>query len=70
VNAVIEDDSDYTVKFTSSDEGIATVDEMGYVKLVKACDTPAVITVELEYMGEIFTDQCVVKASENKEVLV
>ncbi len=70
VNAVIEDDSDYTVRFISSDEGIATVDEMGYVKLVKVCDTPAVITVELEYMGEIFTDQCVVKASENKEVLV
>lgn len=70
VNAVIEDDSDYIVRFISSDEGIATVDEMGYVKLVKACDTPAVITVELEYMGEIFTDQCVVKASENKEVLV
>lgn len=70
VNAVIEDDSEYTVRFISSDESIATVDEMGYVKLAKACDTPAVITVELEYMGETFTDQCIVKASENKEVLV
>ena len=61
VNAVIEDDSDYKVTFTSSDEGIATVDEMGYVKGVKASEKPVVITVELQYMGEAFTDECIVR---------
>ena len=58
VNAVIENDSEYAVTFISSDESIATVDEMGYVKGVKSCDVPAVITVRLEYLGEIFTDEC------------
>ena len=61
VNAVIEDDSEYKVTFTSSDESIATVDEMGYVKGVKASEKPVVITVELQYMGEAFTDECIVK---------
>lgn len=60
VNAVIEDDSEYTVTFMSSDEGIVSVDEMGYVKGLKACDVPAVITVKLDYMGESFTDECIV----------
>lgn len=60
VNAVIEDDSEYKVTFTSSDESIATVDEMGYVKCQKESKEPVVITVELEYLGQTFTDQCVV----------
>ncbi len=58
VNAVIEDDSDYTVKFSSSDEGVATVDEMGYVTAHKVSDEPVYITVNLEYMGKVFTDEC------------
>lgn len=60
VAAVIENDSDYTVTFTSSDETVATVDEMGYVKGIKECDTPVTITVTLEYLGEKFTDECTV----------
>ncbi len=60
VNAQIEDYSDYTVRFISSDENIATVDEMGYVTGVKYSDTPVTITVELEYLGKTFTDQCTV----------
>ena len=60
VNADIEDYSDYTVRFISSDEAIATVDEMGYVTGVKASKTPVTITVELEYLGRVFTDQCTV----------
>jgi hypothetical protein len=62
VNAVIEDDSEYKVKFNSSDESIATVDEMGYVTVLK--EEPVIITVQLEYLGEIFTDKCVVNGQE------
>ncbi len=60
VNAVIDDDSEYTVEFISSDENIASVDEMGYVKGLKNCDTPTTITVKLNYLGETFTDTCTV----------
>ena len=64
VAAVIENDSDYTVSFTSSDEAVATVDEMGYVKGLKASDSPVTITVTLEYLGETFTDECTVFVGE------
>ncbi len=60
VNAVIDDDSEYTVEFSSSVEDIASVDEMGYVKGLKNCDVPAIITVKLNYLGETFTDTCIV----------
>ncbi len=60
VNAVIEDESEYEVKFISSDESVATVDEMGYVQILK--EEPVVITVELRYLGEIFTDECYINA--------
>lgn len=58
VNAVIENDSEYTVEFFSSDESVATVDEMGYVTAHKVSDEPVYITVTLEYMGKVFTDEC------------
>lgn len=60
VNAVIEDDSEYEVAFSSSDTSVAAVDEMGYVKGIKASDEPVEITVTLRYMGETFTDTCLV----------
>ncbi len=64
VNAIIDDDSKYTVKFLSSNEEFVTVDEMGYVKGLKKCDVPITITVELSYLGETFTDSCTVNVSE------
>lgn len=64
VNAVIDDDSEYNVKFSSSDENIAIVDEMGYVKALKNSDNPVTITVELKYLGETFTDTCLVNVSD------
>ncbi len=67
VAAVIENDSDYTVTFASSDESVATVDEMGYVKGIKASNTPVTITVTLEYLGETFTDQCTVIINDDKK---
>lgn len=67
VNAVIEDDSDYTVTFISSDEAIATVDEMGYVKGIKASEEPVTITVKLNYLGGEFSDTCLVYVKENEE---
>ncbi len=66
VAAVIENDSEYTVTFTSSDESIATIDEMGYVKGIKESDTPVTITVTLEYLGEKFTDECIVSVGETE----
>lgn len=67
VNAVIEDYSDYTVRFISSDESIATVDEMGYITAVKNSENSVTITVELEYLGKIFTDECTVYVNDGKE---
>ncbi len=64
VNAVIENDSDYKVTFTSSDSSVVTVDEMGYIKGIKASDKPVTITVTLEYLGETFTDECTVSVTE------
>lgn len=64
VNAVIEDDSEYTVTFISSDTQVATVDEMGYVKGIKACQTPVSITVRLDYLGKSFEDTCLVYVGE------
>ncbi|MBR4287685.1 MAG: Ig-like domain-containing protein [Clostridia bacterium] len=66
VSAQLEDYSDYTVRFISSDEKVATVDEMGYVTGVKCSDTPVIITVELEYLGKIFTDQCTVYVNDGE----
>ncbi len=65
VAAVIENDSDYTVTFSSSDESVATVDEMGYVKGIKASCEPVTVTVELEYLGSIFTDECTVTVNDD-----
>ena len=67
VNAVIENDSDYTVKFFSSDESIAAVDEMGYVTALKASDKPVYINVTLCYMGHVFADQCPVYVDNEAE---
>ncbi len=69
VNAVIDDDSVYTVEFTSSDENIASVDEMGYVKFLIDSQNPVTIAVKLNYLGETFTDTCVVTASEEGGVV-
>ena len=65
VNAVIENDSEYEVQFISSDETIATVDEMGYVQILK--DEPVVITVKLMYLGEVFTDECYINSTSSEQ---
>lgn len=67
VNAVIENDSEYSVKFISSDESKVTVDEMGYVKAVSESENPVKVTVELEYLGEKFCDECFVYTITQKE---
>lgn len=67
VNAVIENDSEYTVTFISSDTSVATIDEMGYVKGISASDKPVTITVKLSYLGETFTDECTVYVGNTAE---
>ncbi len=66
VSAQLEDYSDYTVRFISSDETIATVDEMGYVTGIKCSDKPVTITVELDYLGKTFTDRCTVYVNDGE----
>ena len=63
VVAIIDDDSDYSVEFSSSGENV-TVDEMGYVKALNSEKEPVTITVELNYLGEKFTDTCIVNIVE------
>lgn len=65
VNAVIENDSEYKVTFTSSDNSVVTVDEMGYVKGIAASCVPVTVTVTLEYLGEKFTDECTVTVNDD-----
>lgn len=48
---------DFSLVFTSSDESIATVDENGVVEAVNVSQTPAVITAELKYLGNTYTDE-------------
>lgn len=60
VNAVIEDDSEYEIKFTSDNTDIVTIDEMGYVNVLKESSEPVEVLVELQYMGEKFYDECLV----------
>lgn len=63
VNAVIDDDSEYSVEFSSSMDDVVSVDEMGYVKGLKNTDAPTTITVKLKYLGETFTDTCIVNVT-------
>ncbi len=58
VNAVINDDSEYKVKFTSADESIVKIDELGYITGVSETNEPVKVEVELEYLGNTFTDEC------------
>lgn len=60
VNAVIEDDSEYEIKFLSDNPEIVTIDEMGYVNVLKESNEPVSVVVELKYMGEKFYDECYV----------
>lgn len=61
VNAVINDDAEYSVSFASSNENIASVDEMGFVTGVSDSAEPVEITVTLDYLGNTYTDTCLVK---------
>ena len=58
--AVIEDDSEYEIKFTSRNPEAVTIDEMGYVNVLKEIDEPVEVVVELQYMGKSFYDECLV----------
>lgn len=60
VNAVIEDDSEYEIKFISENPDVVTIDEMGYVNVLKENNEPVSVKVELQYLGEKFYDECLV----------
>ncbi len=54
-----EDPLSATVKWTSSDESVVTVDEQGYLAAGKQAGE-AVITAEFEFMGVRYSDSCTV----------
>lgn len=55
-----EDPLKMNVTWTSSDEGIATVDEDGYIGTTSKTGE-AVITASYEYLGKEYSDTCLVK---------
>ncbi len=61
VNAVMNENAQYTVSFTLSDETIASVDEMGFVTGISDSAEPITATVTLEYLGNTYTDTCLVR---------
>ncbi len=63
LNAVMNDDSDYTMRLESSNEAVATVDDLGYVCGVENSREPVVITAYLEYLGIEYTSECEVTVS-------
>ncbi len=69
VNAVIENDSEYSVSFSSSDTSVATVDEMGYVKGIAQSDNPVTVTVTLRYLDEVFEDTCTVSVTKAENII-
>lgn len=58
---------DFSVKFTSSDTSICTVDENGTVEAVKTSDKPVTVTVTLNYLGKTYTDSCIVYVTDEKD---
>lgn len=58
LNATLNDYSDYSVRMESSDESVATVDELGYVTAHKVSEEPVIITVYLDYLGHEYSAQC------------
>ena len=58
VNAKLNDYSDYETRFVSSNEEIATIDEIGYITAVGESEEPAIITVYLDYLGHEYSAQC------------
>lgn len=55
-------EDEYSLSFTSSDESIVTVDENGQVTAVGLSGEPVTVTVELTYLGQSFTDSCLIYA--------
>ena len=67
VSAVLNDYAEYEVSFKSSDESRVTIDEQGYAKGLELSDQPVEITVTLEYLGNTYTDTCLVYVTEPVE---
>ena len=70
VNAVMNNDSEYEISFTSSNPDVAVIDEMGYIKGIKTSTEPVTITVDFNYMGHSYTDTCEVYVTVPVEKIV
>lgn len=53
-------EDEFSLKFYSSDPAVATVDENGQVTAVALSDKPVTVSVELSYLGDVFSDSCYV----------
>ncbi|MCR5484631.1 MAG: Ig-like domain-containing protein [Clostridiales bacterium] len=58
IKATLNDYSDYTVDFKTSNKKIATVDDLGYIEAISENEKPAIITVTLKYLGHEYTAKC------------
>lgn len=64
-------EDEFSLKFSSSDPAVATVDENGQVTAIALSDKPVTVSVELSYLGKVFSDSClvyVVKAVEKVNI--
>ncbi len=58
VSALITASGDIKVKWTSSNPAVAEVDGDGYVKGRAVSAEPVIITAEMEFLGQTYTDTC------------
>lgn len=51
-------ENEYSLRFISSDTDVVSVDENGQVTALKESEKPVTVTVELSYLGKVFSDSC------------
>ncbi len=58
------------VIWSISDPDVATIDDEGYIKAVKVSDKPVTVTAKYSFLGNEYTDTCVVYVREILEEIV
>lgn len=58
IGAIVTASGDNTIKWSSSNPGVASVDDQGYVKAHEVSAEPVSITAEFEFLGKKYRDTC------------
>lgn len=61
VDEAAVDGEDFTIKFISSDDSVVKADENGMIEGLSESTEPVTVTVEMEYLGNTYTDECSVR---------